>query len=195
MLYFFIIKKVFLKCLYWKRKTKQVGLAEDDINLNSAPHEAKVLRYVAPNSWRLSNNADKREQTYLEFSNAWVAKINCGRLFLVNDDFYVFVKRIEDVARKVFKKKLINSYQGEDLRDTLMKRVEASPIVDSSWATLTRPIEDEKAKSILKEIILRKWIDVRARAFANAWILKLKLMSFKTGKGPSKNAEPALRKT
>ena len=220
MLYSFIIKKAFLKCLYWKRETKQVGLEEDDINLNLSPHEAKVLRYVAGflpfsikslyetrndatskvivsilNSWRLSNDADKREQTYLEFSNAWVDRIDRGGLFLVNDDFYVFVKRVEDVARKVFNKKLINSYQGEDLRDTLMKRFEASPIVDSTWATLTRHVEDEKAKSILKEIILRKWIDIRARAFANAWIQKLKLMSFKTGKGPSKKAEPALRKT
>ena len=105
------------------------------------------------------------------------------------------MKRIEDVSRKVFNKNLINSYQGEDLRDTLMRCFKASPIVDSPWATLTRHVEDEKAKAILKEIILRKWIDIRARAFANAWIQKLKLMSFKTGKGPSKKAEPALRKT
>ena len=193
MLYTFIIKKVFLKCLYWKKETEQVGLEEDDLNLNLSPHEAKVLRHVARflsfsikslyetrndatskvivtilNSWRLSNNADEREQAYLEFSNAWVDRIDRGGLFLVNDDFYVFVKRIEDVVRKVFNKNLINSYQGEDLRDTLMRRFEASPIMDSTWATLTRHVEDKKAKTILKEIILRKWIDIRARAFANA---------------------------
>lgn len=86
----------------------------------------------------------------------------------MNDDFYVFVKIIEDVARKLFNKKLIYSYQGEDLRDTLMKIFQASPIVDSTWATLTRHIEDVKAKTILNEIILRKWIDIRARAFAKA---------------------------
>ena len=200
MLYTFIVKKVFLKCLYWKKGTRQIGLEEDNLNLNLSSHEAKVLRYVAGflpfsikclyetrndatskvivsilNSWRLSNNADEREETYLEFSNAWVDSVDRGGLFLVNNCFYVFVKRIEDVARKLFNKKLIYSYQGEDLRDTLMNRFEARPIVDLTWATLTRHIKDEKAKTILKEIILRKWIDIRARAFANAWIQKLKL--------------------
>ena len=200
MLYTFIVKKVFLKCLYWKKGTRQIGLEEDNLNLNLSSHEAKVLRYVAGflpfsikclyetrndatskvivsilNSWRLSNNADEREETYLEFSNAWVDSVDRGGLFLVNDCLYVFVKRIEDVARKLFNKKLIYSYQGEDLRDTLMNRFEARPIVDLTWATLTRHIKDEKAKTILKEIILRKWIDIRARAFANAWIQKLKL--------------------
>ena len=70
----------------------------------------------------------------------------------------------------MFNKNLISSYQGEDLHDTLMRCFKASPIVDSPWATLTRHVEDEKAKTILKEIILRKWIDIRARAFANTKI-------------------------
>ena len=43
------------------------------------------------NSWRLLKNADEREQTYLEFSNAWVDRIDHGRLFSVNDDFYASV--------------------------------------------------------------------------------------------------------
>ena len=103
MLYTFIIKIFFLRCLYWKKKTKQVGLEEDDLNLNLSPHETKMLRHVARflsfsikslyetrndatskvivtilNSWRLSNNADEREQTYHEFSNAWVHRIDHG---------------------------------------------------------------------------------------------------------------------
>ena len=121
------------------------------------------------NSWRLSNNADEREQTYFEFSGTWVDRIDRGRLFLVNDDFYVIVKRI-NVTRKVLNKNLINSYQGENLCDTLMRHFEASPVVDSTCATLKCGVEDKKAKAILKEIILWKWIDIRAEAFANAWI-------------------------
>ena len=33
-----------------------------------------------------------------------------GGLFLMNDDFYGFVKRIEDVARNVFDKKINQFY-------------------------------------------------------------------------------------
>ena len=94
MLYNFTIKIFFLRCLYWKKETKQVGLEEDDLNLNLSPHEAKVLRHVARflsfsikslyetrndatskvivtilNSWRLSNNADEREQTGLTMAD------------------------------------------------------------------------------------------------------------------------------
>ena len=85
----------------------------------------------------------------------------------MNDDFYEIVIRI-NVTRKAFNKNLINSYQGENLCDTLMRHFEASPIVDSTCATLKCGVEDKKAKAILKEIILWKWIDIRAEAFANA---------------------------
>ena len=47
---------------------------------------------------------------------------------------------------------------------------EASPIADSTLATRKFHIKDEKEKTILKEITLRKRIDVRVRAFANFWI-------------------------
>ena len=188
----------------------KVRLEEDGLSLNLSPHEARHVAGFLPfsikslyktrndatskvivtilNSWRLSNNADEREQTYFEFSDTWVDRIDSGRLFLVK----MFKVK---VSRKVFNKNLINSYQGENLCDTLMRHFEASPIVDSTCATLKCGVEDKKAKAVLKEIILWKWTDIRVEAFANAWIQKLKLMSFKTGKGPSQKVEPALRKT
>ena len=57
---------------------------------------------------------------------------------------------------------------------------DASPTAISTLATRIRHIKDEKEKTILKEITLRKQFDVRVRAFANVWMQRLKLISFKT---------------
>ena len=58
----------------------------------------------------------------LKFTKTWVDRANRGGLFLVNDEFLLFIRNVEEVARKVFNKNLLQTYHGEDLRDILMKK-------------------------------------------------------------------------
>ena len=62
----------------------------------------------------------------------------------------------------------IIKYKGEDLRDVLMKKFQASFLIDLSWTSLTKSVESQSLKDLLKEIILRKWVSIRTRSFLKA---------------------------
>ena len=62
----------------------------------------------------------------------------------------------------------IIKYKGEDLRDVLMKKFQASFLIDLSWTSLTKSVESQPLKDLLKEIILRKWVSIRTRSFLKA---------------------------
>ena len=76
-----------------------------------------------------------------------------------------------------------------------MQKFENSKLIDLSWNALTRKIEDEKLRTVLKEIILRKWIGIRAKSFVKCWVNVAKRTCAQTGKKISEKAEPALRTT
>ena len=42
-----------------------------------------------------------KQVTFLEYTKTWVDRVNRGGLLLVSDDFYMFVRGIENDVRKV----------------------------------------------------------------------------------------------
>ena len=142
----YTVKKVFENLCEW-RSSLIDDLSTKETSLRLSPQEEKVLRYVAGfipfsigkkyrnrnstvsqaimmllESWKAVDDDRNCAPSFLDYTNSWCDKINRGGLFLVNDEFYIFIRRIEDVARTVFNKNLIKTYKGEDLRDVLMER-------------------------------------------------------------------------
>lgn len=219
MLHSYMCKECFKLALEWFLLLTSRS-KEKSLNTCMTPREVKVLRYVAGyipfclvkrfrnkddlnsklilqliDSWRGSSDPAERPQTFLEYTNTWTDKINRGGLFIVNDKFFKFIRTVEDVARSIFNKQLIDGYSGEDLRDVLMKKFDDSSDVDSCWNFLVENFDNDGITDSLKEIILRKWVDIRARSFANAWIQSIKRNAKTKGKKPSTKGEPSLRKT
>lgn len=141
-------------------------------------------------SWRANSN-ETNEKSFLEFSKSWIDRVNRGGLFLVNDDFFIFIRRIENVARSVLNSNLISNYKGEDLRDVLMNKLKKSELVDIGWESLTKKLQCDETKQLLKEIILRKWVGIRAKSFMKCWIRLL----HRKKQNISEKSEPSLRKT
>ena len=107
--------------------------------------------------------------------------------------FFIFVRHIESVARTVLNKSLMINYCGEDLRDVLLEKFLKHDLIDKSWCSLTRYIENDSLKDTIKIAILKKWIGIRARSFVNAWT---QLVKRKCGKiNISNKSELSLRKT
>ena len=50
--------------------------------------------------WGSKEELDKHV-TFLEYTKTWIDRVNCGDLWLVSDDFYMFVQGIENEVRKV----------------------------------------------------------------------------------------------
>ena len=100
---------------------------------------------------------------------------------------------MESVAKTVLNKSLIIDYCGEDLRDVLLGKISKHDLIDKSWCSLTRYIENDYLKDTMKISIPKKWIGIRARSFVNAW---MQLVKRKSGKiNISNKSEPSLRKT
>ena len=93
---------------------------------------------------------------------------------VVNEYFYVFVKRMEMVVRQILNKSLIITYKGENLRDVLLVKLEENELLDRSWSGMTKNIENKELVGALKTLIFRKWMATRVKAFVNAWIQSVK---------------------
>ena len=220
MLFQFVVTKFYEMSLIWRNSVtieKRECVAD---NLEFTLEEEKVLRYVAgyipfflkKRYYPLQNNAvgravlelidcwvtkkDIRESVnFYDYTNTWTERIDRGGLMLVNEDFYIFIRRVERVARSVLNRDLLLSYNGEDLREVIMEKFLTSELLDKSWSSLTRNIESMELAETIKLVILRKWIGMRARSFVNAFVQIAKRKSFKTGKFVSDKSEPSLRKT
>ena len=198
------------------KASSAVQIKEQELDTKLTAREEQVLRFVAgfiPYSikrtykkmkgkdadlilqviamWHAPSDDKTTAESFLNYTRKWTEEINRGGLFLVNDEFYIFVRRLENVVRSVFNAKLIASYQGEDLRDVISSKVSESKLVHDAWETLTRNIDNAQLVDSLFELIVLRWTNIRANAFANAWldILKAKYKDIASGK-----AQPSMRK-
>ena len=116
---------------------------------------------------------------------------------------FLLVRKIEYLVRAVLNVELIKSYKGQDLRNSLACKIKENKTVNMYWDTICRHLNNDKLKILLKEQIIEKWIDIRARSFVNAYMQMIrrklnKLTKEQKGKKTvkvSKLAEPAMRKT
>uniref|UniRef100_A0A7M5V9U8 C2H2-type domain-containing protein n=2 Tax=Clytia hemisphaerica TaxID=252671 RepID=A0A7M5V9U8_9CNID len=216
-LYTFMVTKTLSLILKWKND-KLIEISEvDHTKLSLSPEEEKVLRYVSGfipyslkkrfsrvkesnlkraalqvvNAWCLDGDNEDTSDFY-EYTLSWTNRINRGGLMIVKEPFYVFIKRIEIAVREVLNVALIENYRGEDLRDLILEKLMKSTFIEGTWASLSRMILNEKLRAMLKEIILKKWVNLRIRSFVTAWIQAAKLKQ--TENKISKKAEVSLRK-
>ena len=134
---------------------------------------------------------------FLDFTRKWVELVNRGGLIEVKDEFYIFIRRIEVVIRKILTIKFLKQYTNEDLRDILLVEIEQATFLKDCWQRLSKNLESIELSNYLYSQIIEKWIDIRAQAFVNAYIQLVKRAANKKKieTKASKKAEPALRKT
>ena len=82
--------------------------------------------------------------------------MNRGGFYVVNGDFYIFIRRLENAARIILNRILMVEYHREDLREVLMNAFNASEGINTAWSTLARCVEKQKVSALLKKQILKK---------------------------------------
>ena len=55
--------------------------------------------------------------TFLEFARSWLQARDRGGLVHVDDEFYIFIRKIENAVRNCLNVNLIRKYRGQDLQD------------------------------------------------------------------------------
>ena len=131
-----------------------------------------------------------------DYTNAWVEKVNRGGLYEVSNQFYLFIRTVELVVRRVLNYNLIVTYAGEDLREVLLSKLKHE-YFQTFWSTITRHIDNTVLKDMLLLKILQMWMNIRAYSFIKTWINVTKRKSAKLYSRSSiaQKSEPALRKT
>ena len=99
-------------------------------------------------------------------------------------------------VRSILDLQFLKNYRGEDLRDVIGEKILKNSTVNVYWDKLARNLENVKLKHLLKEQIISKWVDIRARSYVNAYVQIVKRVANKeqSKSSVSKTAEPALRK-
>ena len=133
---------------------------------------------------------------FLDFTHRWVEQVNTGGLVEMKDEFYLFIRSIENSIRKTLNICLIRRYEGLDLRDVLRNEILQNYLIERYWPSLVHYLSSEQLANTLKLQIAEKWIDIRARSFVSCYVqlLKRKIASSKTENVISTTTEPAMTK-
>ena len=78
----------------------------------------KILSYWGTKG----DDIDERHVSFLDYTRKWVDCVNRGGLCSVNDEFYIFIRRVENVARSILNLELMINYRGQDLRNCLSNK-------------------------------------------------------------------------
>ena len=54
--------------------------------------------------------SDIKAQNFLDFARKWTDIVNRGGLIKINDDMFIFVRRVENVVRRVLNIGMLKSY-------------------------------------------------------------------------------------
>ena len=135
--------------------------------------------------------------SFLDFSHRWTSLISRGGLIKTNNNYFLFIRRIEEIVRRTLNVHFIKKYNGEDLRDIIVKQLQESSLLTSNWEVLSRMLPSESLASQIKSKIFYKWVDIRARSYVQCFmqILKRNIALKKiTGKNVAIIGEPSMRK-
>ena len=103
-------------------------------------------------------------------TGSWVERVNRGGLFLVNNDFYTFIRNIEFELRKILNVSFFISYCGENIREVIVDKMRDNKVIQSFGDFFTRNVTNKLFTENLKIQILNKWRNIRTHAFVNTWV-------------------------
>ena len=129
--------------------------------------------------------------SFLDYTRDWTALRDRGGLFIINDELYIFIRRIENVARTIFNKNLLVQYCNQNLSNELKNQLSASELISEAWEKITRNLENKSLGEKLKMEIFTKWVNIRATAFLKAWLAAQRL-KIADDKAKSKKAKKSI---
>ena len=80
---------------------------------------------------------------------------------LVTDDFYIFVRGIENDVRKVLTINFLIAYCVEDVKEVILGKLNANSFIYNLWDTLTKDVCNKHLTENIKLQILEKWTNIR----------------------------------
>ena len=136
-----------------------------------------------------------KQVTFLEYTKTWVDRVNRGGLLLESDDFYMFLRGIENDVRKVLTINFLIAYCGEDVKEVILGKLNANSFIYNLWDTLTKDVYNKHLTENIKLQILEKWTNIRVNVqnmhyMYRSWEEKLREMKHQKTKFQGKEPLP-----
>ena len=93
---------------------------------------------------------------FLDFTHRSVEQVNRGGLVEMKDEFYLFIRSIENSIRKTLNIGLIRRYEGENLTDVLRNEILQNYLVEIYWQSLVHHLQSEQLANTLKLQVVEK---------------------------------------
>ena len=110
------------------------------------------------------------ESTLLSYTSEWIAKINRGGLFEINDTAYLLFCKIEVTLRGVLTKHLNSSLPLNDPKEELVALAIKDEDIIFYWSMLSTDNDSEEASTQLLKEIVALWLTIRGFSIAGQWI-------------------------
>ena len=80
---------------------------------------------------------------FLDFTHRWVDQVNRRGLAVVKDEFYLFIRSIENSVHKTLSISFIWRYEGEDIKDVLRNKILQNYLVEKYWQLIAHYLPSE----------------------------------------------------
>ncbi|KXJ09551.1 uncharacterized protein LOC110246889 [Exaiptasia diaphana] len=160
-----------------------------DVNKFHPSNTSHVIHVI--DKWIISS--DKKgncPSSYLDYTTKWIKAVDRGGLTQVNHNFYLFVRRIEGVFRQYLNNSFLISYNGGSIKVIIINELLSSKSLITTWGQIVGSINEGLSYKLFKHIVTL-YVDIRARAFVEAWLQK---MRHNKKQQVSKKGEHGLRK-
>lgn len=121
------------------------------------------------------------ESGFFEYTTQWIARVNRGGLYEINDNTYTFFTEIEVRVRKQLFIAFDRKATDEDLRESIIDSVASDEDVQFYWTILSVDIESEDQATLVLKQIIGLWLTIRGFSIAGLQISKQNTISKKKG--------------
>ena len=143
---------------YTKRKEDYKGIIE-------------CLRNLSVEDCERATEGGSDESSEIEdYTSQWIAKVDRGGLFKINDNAYHFFRSVENVVRCRLPSRLARKENCD-----VVAAVEVDPMVVFRWRLLTATLLDDAHSSHLLHEIASLWVTMRGFSMTSAWLEKYKV--------------------
>ena len=114
---------------------------------------------------------DGPESSFYDYTKEWIKLVDCGGLFNVNDNSYVFFRALELLTRSVLLRHFKSSSSS---KDTLIKDIIDGDDILQLWSELSIDIPNADEANELLQHVIELWITIRGHSMGGAWMEQFK---------------------
>ncbi|XP_070563402.1 uncharacterized protein [Ptychodera flava] len=116
-----------------------------------------------------TNAGNDTSISFLNYTKKWVELLNRGGLFQVDDSFYLFMKKVEEVAKPHLDLQNVRGYKDTNLKSVILTTLQKSVSVINGWHVLSQGFNHTLSQSLFIRV-LECYVDIRCQSYASIYM-------------------------